>query len=57
MFELAATGAADGFLFCDATFFGAGNIPAFPADGAEYATLGNDFAEAAEELLLRFVRA
>ena len=52
MFELAAAGAADGLFLGDAAFFGAGNIPAFPADSAEYAALGNDFTEAAEELLL-----
>lgn len=51
----AAASTADGFLLLDAALFGFGDEPAFAADVAEDSAAGNDFAEAAIELLLRLV--
>ena len=48
--------ATDCFLLLDTTKLTLGNEPALAAHGAENPALGYLFAEAAEQLILRFIR-
>jgi len=55
--NLAALNAPDGLFLLDTPQLALGNKPAFAADRAQHTALHNLFAEALEQLILRFIRA